>query len=76
MVYQNKVVAVIKVDGKVLREDNGSVRLPFGSEYSVLVKNLNSVRVEAKITIDGKDVGDGRKRIEALYEFGFIFFVF
>ena len=55
MVYQNKVVAAIKVGGKVLRESDGLVTLPFGAEYSILVKNLNAVRIQAKISIDGSE---------------------
>ena len=57
--YSNKFVAVIKVNGRVLRENNGEVRVPFGSEYSLLLKNLNSVRVMAKISVDGQDATEG-----------------
>lgn len=53
--YSNKLVACLKVAGKILREDKDFVTLPFGSEYSILVKNLNSVRVKVKIDIDGED---------------------
>jgi hypothetical protein len=57
MMHKLNFVAALKVGGKVLRESGGQVELPFGSEYSVLLKNLNSVRAQAKITIDGKDAG-------------------
>ena len=57
MTYKRNFVAVIKVNGRVLRESGDQVELPFGSEYSVLLKNLNSVRAEAQITIDGKVAG-------------------
>jgi hypothetical protein len=57
--YSNKFVAVIKANGRVLRENNGTVAVPFGSEYSILLKNLNSVRVMAKISIDGQDATEG-----------------
>lgn len=63
MVYHNKVVATVKVAGKVLREDGNLVTLPFGAEYSVYIKNLNSLRIKAKISIDGKDVADGQTYI-------------
>lgn len=56
MMYKRNVVAAIKVGGKVLREDGDEVVLPFGSEYSVLLKNLNAVRVMARVSIDGKVV--------------------
>lgn len=59
MVYQNKFVGAIKVDGKVLREDKGTVTIPFGSEYSVYLKNLNSVRAMVKVSVDGQDATEG-----------------
>jgi len=55
MMFKKNLVVCLKVNGKVLRESNDRVELPFGSEYSVLVKNLNSVRAEFRIQIDGKD---------------------
>lgn len=57
--YANKLAAAIKVGGKVLREHGDVVYLPFGSEYSVLLKNLSSVRALVTITIDGEDVLNG-----------------
>lgn len=59
MMYTDKIVAVVKVGGKVLREQHGSVTLPFGSEYSILIKNLNSVRAQVKVSVDGTDATDG-----------------
>ena len=46
MMYNNKLVAAIKSNGKVLREFGEEVYIPFGSEYSILIKNLHSVRGE------------------------------
>jgi len=57
MTYKRNFVAAIKVGGQVLRENGDQVELPFGSEFSILLKNLNSVRAEAQITIDGKVAG-------------------
>jgi len=57
MTYKQNFVVALKVDGKVLRESGGEVELPFGSEYSVLLKNLNSVRAQAQISIDGAIAG-------------------
>lgn len=57
--YKKNFVAAIKVGGKVLRESNERVELPFGSEYSILLKNLDSVRVRASIQIDGEDAVNG-----------------
>lgn len=59
MMYNNKMVAVIKVDGKILREHDGCVYIPFGSEYEITLKNLHTTSAVVDITIDGKDVLDG-----------------
>ena len=60
MVYSPaKVVACIKVNGEILREDGNAVTLPFGSEYSVFVKNLNPVRIQVKVSVDGSDATEG-----------------
>jgi len=58
--YSNKLAIAVKVNGTVLRETGDTVRLPFGSEYSLFIKNLNSVRCLVKIEIDGKDIADGK----------------
>ncbi len=55
MMHKKNFIAAIKVDGKVLRESSERVQLPFGSEYSVLLKNLDTVRMQAQISIDGQD---------------------
>jgi hypothetical protein len=59
VVFQNKLVAAIKVNGQVLRETDGTVIVPFGSEYSILVKNLNAVRAQVKVSVDGADATSG-----------------
>jgi hypothetical protein len=59
MMYKNQFVAAVKSGNKVLREVGDTVYLPFGCEYSILLKNLNIVRAEARITIDGEDVLGG-----------------
>jgi hypothetical protein len=56
MRYQHSVACR---QGKILREQSERVVLPFGSEYSVLLKNLDSVRVQAKVSVDGKDATEG-----------------
>ena len=63
MTYRNDFVACIKVNGKVLREQNSTVAIPFGSDYSILLKNLKSVRAIAEITIDGESATDNQKLI-------------
>lgn len=61
--FQNKFVACIKSQGKILREFKDEVRVPFGSEYSILLKNLNTVRALATVTIDGEDVSAGHQLV-------------
>jgi hypothetical protein len=58
MVYNSGLVAVIKVDGKVLRERDGTVYLPFGSEYSIGLKNKKTKKALVSIEIDGESIGD------------------
>lgn len=60
MTYQNKFVVVVKSNSSILREHDGTVTLPFGSEYSLLLKNLNSNASLIKISIDSNDVLDGK----------------
>lgn len=64
MVFANNFVCVVKCDGKVLRErEDHTVYLPFKSEYSMLLKNLDSRRAVVEISIDGEDVLNGRQLI-------------
>jgi hypothetical protein len=58
--YKNQLAVAIKHNGKILRENKDVVQLPFGSEFSVLVKNLNSRRAKFTLHIDGQDALDGR----------------
>ena len=59
MMYQSKLVASLKANGKILREFKDTVYIPFGSEYSFLIKNLNTTRALVKVYIDGDNVVDG-----------------
>lgn len=61
--YADKFVVAIKANGKILKETKDLVHLPFGSEFSVLVKNLNSRRAKFTLNIDGTDVLDGEEII-------------
>ena len=56
--YCEKFVACIKVNGKILRENKDIVHLPFGTEYSILLKNLSSKRAKVNVFVDGDDVLD------------------
>lgn len=61
--YDSKFVVAIKAGGKILKETKDLVHLPFGSEFSVLVKNLNSRRAKFTLHIDGTDVLGGEEII-------------
>jgi hypothetical protein len=58
MTYKDNFVAEVKYNGKILRIKDDAVYLPFGSEYTLLLKNLNSRRASVKVLIDGHDVLD------------------
>lgn len=53
--YNAKFAAAIKVNGKVLREFKDQVYVPFASEYSILLKNLNTKRAIVNVYIDGEN---------------------
>ena len=59
MMYESKLAAAIKVNGKILREFKDTVHIPFGSEYTILLKNLNTTRAVVKVFIDGDDTVPG-----------------
>lgn len=61
--YESKMVCCLKANGKVLREHKDTVYVPFGTEYSVLLKNLNSVRALVTVEIDGVDVSEGNQLV-------------
>jgi len=66
--YNQKMVCCLKANGKVLREFKDTVYAPFGSEYSILIKNLNSVRAIVNIQIDGTDAVPGGLVVNAMQE--------
>lgn len=63
--YKDKLAIAVKSNGKVLREvattgkEKDTVYVPFGTEYTILIKNLRSVRALARVSIDGIDVTEG-----------------
>jgi len=57
--YKEKFVVAVKSNGKVLREFGDTVKLPVGSEFSIFLKNMNSVKAQVSISIDGTDIADG-----------------
>jgi len=63
MVHKDNFIVCVKSDGKILREKDNKVILPFGSEYTILLKNLDSRKSVVSIDIDGKDVIGGNRII-------------
>ena len=58
MTYKDAFVVEVKCKGKILRIKDDFVHLPFGSEYSIYLKNLSSKKASVTIHIDGQDVLD------------------
>jgi hypothetical protein len=56
MMYANKLIASLKANGKILREFKDTVYIPFGSEYSILLKNIDTRRVIVNVYIDGDNM--------------------
>jgi len=59
MMFNQKLVASIKSKGKILREFKDTVYIPFASEYSILIKNLNTVRALVSVFVDGENAVPG-----------------
>lgn len=64
-VFSNNFVAIVKVNGKPaqeFKEETGRVvYLPFGSEYTIGLKNMDPRRAAVSIEIDGKCVTGDHK---------------
>lgn len=63
MVYKNNFIAVVRYKGRIMRDVDGTVRLPFGSEYSIRLKNKDSRTAVVRIEVDGEDVMGGHRYI-------------
>lgn len=65
MMYNNKLVCSVKVNGKILREKildgNSVVSIPFSSEYSLIFKNLSGRNAVIHTEIDGKDINAAKQ---------------
>lgn len=61
--YNKNLAVAIKVGGKVLKEVKETVYIPFGAEYSIFIKNLNTKRVAIRVQTDGKDVLNGQQLV-------------
>ena len=63
MMYQDRLAIAVKTNGKVLRERGDTVFIPFGSESTLFIKNMNSVRALVSIEIDGTEATEGTRLI-------------
>jgi len=63
MTYKDYFVVEVKSNGKILRVRDDAVYLPFGSEYSILLKNLNSRKASVNVSVDGEDTLDNHSLI-------------
>lgn len=61
--HSHNFVLCVKHQGRVLRELGEKIYLPFGSEYSLYLKNLDARRAAVRVFIDGVDVVDGRSLV-------------
>jgi len=60
MVYNNKFVMAVLVDGVPQKElADGSVILPFNTEYVLRFRNKNNRRAVVCVTIDGETISEG-----------------
>lgn len=58
-----RLIAAIKVDNKIMKSDGDRVRIPFGCEYSIYLKNIECRKAAVEITVDGKDILGGKRII-------------
>lgn len=65
MMYNDKLVVAVKANGRILREQNDTVFVPFGTEYTLLIKNLSGVRACLDIEIDGDNITDSGLMVNA-----------
>lgn len=54
--FNKNFVLAVKVNGKILRELEDIVYLPFGAEYTILLKNVSTRKAKVKVSVDGQDV--------------------
>ena len=61
--YNEKMICIIKVNNKELKENEDKVYLPYGCEYSIHFKNLNTQRAVINVEIDSEDILKGKSLI-------------
>jgi len=60
---KNNFIVKLKSNNKILNEIGNEIHIPFSSEYSIILKNLNNRKAVISISLDGKDVLNGRRLI-------------
>jgi len=60
---KNNFIVKLKSNNKILNEIGNEIQIPFSSEYSIILKNLNNRKAVISISLDGKDVLNGRRLI-------------
>lgn len=69
MTYSNQfAIAIRDSKGNILREYDRKVYLPFNSEYSIFLKNMNPCRAMVDVSIDGTDVLGGSRLVIGAHE--------
>ena len=61
--FKNNFVVSIKSNGNFFKENGDNINIPFDTEYSIYLKNLESRDAVVNVSIDGKDVLDGKRVI-------------
>lgn len=61
--YSSQFVVSIKSNNNIMRENKDVVYLPFGSEYSILLKNLSNRKASVRIWVDGEDILDSNSLV-------------
>lgn len=56
--YKNHYCLSVLLGGNVSREENGEVKIPFGSEYAIRIRNKLRSSVVADIYVDGRLVNE------------------
>jgi len=56
MYKEGFVLAILDVNGRPLKDIDGAVRIPFGSEYKIRLRNRNYEQCKARVYIDGSPV--------------------
>ncbi len=58
--YKNNFVATLSSNNKFFKDEGGCFLIPFDTQYSIFLKNLQRRNASVKISIDGQDVLDGK----------------